>query len=119
MLMLGSKGSGKTHIASRFGKPYGSVNPPNFYEKQVYIGNKLVNILIQDPLVTIDQQLATNSYFNNLAAAIFVFNPYEDHDKSQLNDWNNLLSHNIRNPHVSVTVVSNCYNVKQRDPQET
>ena len=100
MLMLGSKGSGKTHIASKFGEPYGSMNPASIYEKQVYIGNKFVNIMIQDPAVTIDEQLSTNSYFNNLAAAIFVFNPYDDPNKSQLNDWNNLLSHNIRNPHV-------------------
>lgn len=91
----------------------------NIYEKKVFIGNKLVNIMVTDPTSTEDEQLVTNSLMNSLAAVIFVYNPYEDPQKEHLREWNNLLSHYIKNPHVSVTVVANCFNVKQKDPQET
>ena len=30
--MLGSKGSGKTHVVSKYGKPYGTIRPAKFYE---------------------------------------------------------------------------------------
>ena len=47
--MLGAKGSGKTYIASKFGKPYGGINPAEYYEKEVFIGNKYVHLIIKDP----------------------------------------------------------------------
>ncbi len=47
--MLGAKGSGKTYIASKFGKPYGGKNNPEYFENEVFIGNKYVQLMIRDP----------------------------------------------------------------------
>ncbi len=117
MLMLGSKKSGKTYLASKFGKTTDDISSSiKYFEKDVYIGNKHVKVLITDPTAMEEEQLSTNSLFNNLAATIFVFNPYEDPNHERLTEWNNLLSHNIRNPHISVTVVANCHNSQNRNP---
>jgi len=43
MLMLGSKKSGKTYLASKFGKISDDISSSiNYYQKDVYIGNKHV-----------------------------------------------------------------------------
>ena len=63
--MLGSKGSGKTHIASKFGKPIGTMKPQNFYEREEFIGNKFVKILIQDTTTTINGLQDTNLIFKS------------------------------------------------------
>ena len=92
MIILGANGSGKTYTVSKFGKPYGKKVPPDFYEKEVFIGNKYVHLMIKDPLTSINGLIETNSVFKNLAAAFFVFNPYADPDQSQLAEMKSLLS---------------------------
>lgn len=55
--MLGSKKSGKTHLVKKFGKTEGNLSDTNIYEKKVFIGNKLVHIMVTDPTATVEEQL--------------------------------------------------------------